>query len=197
MTWSDVADDLLADARARRARRTACAHALRGLDLSWAELDRCPPWLALPGDEARERLCASAGGWWLAAPLRACIDGRQLARVCDLLGEQELARLRDCPSVQRADALNEAPQALLPSAEDTPAHLRACGRALLGWSLPPDLRAPVLGQLGWAVDERHYAAFDTYAAWARQALAAAQQVPPAATRHDTAAADEDEGEGAP
>ena len=178
MTWSDLADDLLADARDRRARRTACARALQGLGLGWDELDGCPPWLALPDDEARERLCASAGGWWLAAPLRACIDGRQLARVCDLLGEQELARLRDCPSVQRADALNEVPRTLLPSAEDTPAHLRACGRALLGWSLRPDLRAPVLGHLGWTVDERHYAAFDAHPSWARQALAAAQSVPP-------------------
>lgn len=180
MTWSDVADDLLADARERRAQRAARARTLQGLDLDWAALDAAPSWLTLADADAREQLCARAGGWWLAAALRASIDGKRLARVCDLLGADELARLRESVAVQRADALNEAPRPLLPPAEDTPAHLMACGRALLGWSLQPASRAPVLAHLGWAVEERHYAAFDACAGWARYAVLAAQQPPAAA-----------------
>ena len=170
MTWSDVADELLVDASARRAQRVGTARALHGLPLDWQALDTCPAWLAAPGEEARERLCAAAGAWWLAASLRASIDGKRLARVRDLLGEDGLAQLRASSSALRAEALDEAPRPLLPPAEDTPAHLLACGRALLGWSLAPALRAPVLAHLGWPVDPRHYEAFDTHAAWARQAL---------------------------
>ena len=48
----------------------------------------------------------------------------------------------------------------------------ACGRALLAWGVPEALRAPVLRQLDWRIDERHYDAFDAHAAWARHALQA-------------------------
>ena len=174
MTWSDAADDLLSGAGARRAQRVAIARALQGSALAWPDIDACPAWLAAPGEDAREQICASAGAWWLAASLRASIDGKRLARVRDLLGEEGLAQLRASAAALRAEALDEAPRPLLPPVEDTPAHLLACGRALLGWSLAPAQRAAVLAQLGWSVDERHYPAFETHAAWARQALRLAQ-----------------------
>ena len=179
----------------RRAQRQATARALTGLDLGWADLDACPAWLALPGEAAaRDWLCAHAGAWWLAASLRACIDGRRLAQVCSLLGEVPLAALRESPDARRAEALDDAPRPLLPPAEDTPAHLLACGRALLGWSLPPTLRAPVLAHLGWPVDERHYAAFDTHRCWALHALHAAQQAEPTPADPDVALLSDEDSE---
>ena len=178
MTAPDHAGDVLAQASARRAQRVAVARALQGLALDWSAIDASPAWLAEPDADARERLCARAGGWWLASSLRACIDGKRLAHARDLLGEPALAALRESAEAQRAEALNQTPRPLLPPAADVPAHLLACGRALLGWSLQPELRAPVLGHLGWVVDARHYAAFDTHADWARQALRAAQQPEP-------------------
>ena len=63
--------------------------------------------------------------------------------------------------------------ASLPSADEMPRHLLACGRALLGWSLPGSVRSPVLAALGWAADESHHAIFDAHADWAQQALDAA------------------------
>ncbi len=161
-----------ADARARRAQRLAVAQALPGAALDWAALDACPAWLARPAP-ARELLCAHAGAWWLGAALRACIDGKRLARVCDLLGEPRLNALRDAPAIARAEALGQAPAPLLPAADDVPQHLVACGRALLGWSLPANERAPVLQHLGWPLDEGPHAAFAAHPDWARQALQAA------------------------
>ena len=76
-----------ADARARRAQRLAVAQALPGAALDWAALDACPAWLARPAP-ARELLCAHAGAWWLGAALRACIDGKRLARVSPLIFKQ-------------------------------------------------------------------------------------------------------------
>ncbi|MDO5626467.1 MAG: hypothetical protein Q4G71_17495, partial [Pseudomonadota bacterium] len=161
------------NAAARRAERLAVAQALGdGPALTWAQLGACPPWLTLPAD-ARELLCAHAGAWWLAASLRACIDGKRLARVRELLGEQSLTALLASPRAQRANALGVAPRPLLPPPEATPAHLMACGRALLAWHLPPALRPPLLAHLGWQVDEGHTAAFDQHRDWARQALQAA------------------------
>lgn len=160
------------DARARRARRLAVAQALQGTALDFAALDACPPWLAQP-PAARDLLCAHAGAWWLAAALRGCIDGQRLARVCDLLGEPRLTALRDHPASAHAEALGQAPRPLLPPADELPRHLLACGRALLGWSLPADLRAPLLLHLGWPHDEAAYTAFATHPDWARQAVQAA------------------------
>lgn len=191
MTGSGRADDPLARSALRRARRAAAARVLQGLALDWSAIDAIPAWLAEGDADAHERLCARAGGWWLAAALRACIDGKRLARVCELLGEPALAELRESASVRRAEALNEVPRPLLPPAERTPEHLLACGRALLGWSLQPDLRAPVLAHLGWTVDEGHYAAFDAHASWAAQALLLAEQPAPEpeALAHSEADAD--------
>ncbi|QTD45503.1 hypothetical protein [Ottowia testudinis] len=167
------------DASARRAARLAVAQALRGSGLDWAALSACPPWLAA-APAAREQLCAHAGAWWLAASLRACIDGRRLARVYDLLGEARLNALRASPDIARAQALNQAPQPLLPPDDDMPQHLMACGRALLAWSLPALPRPAVLQHLGWRIDERHYDAFAAHAAWAAHALQAVlSDAPPA------------------
>ena len=171
MSWQAAAEDTPTDARARRAERRAVAQALRGSDLDLAAIDACPAWLGTPA-AARELLCAHAGAWWLAASLRACIDGRRLARVYDLLGEARLNALRASPDIARAQALDAAPQPLLPPDDDIPQHLMACGRALLAWGVPEALRAPVLRQLDWRIDERHYDAFDAHAAWARHALQA-------------------------
>lgn len=169
------------NARARRAERVAVAQALQGTTLDWAAIDACPAWLALPPAE-RDALCAHAGAWWLAAALRGCIDGKRLARVCDLLGEPRLNALRDAPAIAHAEALGRMPSPLLPPADDVPRYLFACGRALLGWSLPSAVRAPVMRQLGWpAEDEGHHAAFAAYPEWAHQALHAAlgDGLPPA------------------
>jgi len=163
-------------ASARRAQRVAKARALAELALDWAEIDASPSWLALPSGDAREHLGTSAGAWWLMASLKACIDGKRLAKVRDLLGEAFLARLHDCADTQHLELLEQAPRPLLLAAQDMPAQLLACGRALLGWSLPPHLREPVLRHFGWDVEARHYPVFDTHAAWARHALEAAQQV---------------------
>ena len=160
------------DARARRAERLAVAQALQGTALDWAALNACPPWLARP-EADRQLLALHAGAWWLAASLRGCIDGKRLARVCELLGEQRLNTLRDAPAIVRAEALGQAPAPLLPPADDVPQHLLACGRALLGWSLPPAVRIPVLQHLGWPLDEAPHAAFAAHPDWARQAVQAA------------------------
>lgn len=158
-------------AAARRAQRLGAAQALQGSGLDWAALSACPPWLATP-PAARDALCAQAGAWWLAASLRACIDGRRLARVHELLGPATLDALRDSPDIARAQALGHAPQPLLPPEDDMAAYLLACGRALLAWSVPPPLRPAVLAQLRWQVDERHYDNLHAHVAWARQALQA-------------------------
>lgn len=160
------------DARVRRAERVAVVQALPELALDWAAIDACPAWVARSEPE-RELLSAHAGAWWLAASLRACIDGKRLTRVCEMLGEPRLNALRDAPNIARAEALGQAPTSLLPSADEMPRHLLACGRALLGWSLPGSVRSPVLAALGWAADESHHAIFDAHADWAQQALDAA------------------------
>ena len=46
-------------------------------------------------------------------------------------------------------------------------------QSLLGWSLPANVRAPVLQHLGWPLDEGPHAAFAAHPDWARQALQAA------------------------
>jgi len=173
---SAVAHESPVCASVRRARRVATARALEGLKLDWAEIDASPPWLALPDSDARERLCTGTGAWWLMGSLKACIDGKRFAKVRDLLGEEFLARLHDSTDAQYLELLAQAPRPLLPPAESLPGHLLACGRALLGWDLPPNLRVPVLQHFGWSTDERDYTVFDTYAAWARHALWAARQV---------------------
>ena len=101
--------------------------------------------------------------------------------MCDLLGEPRLNALRDAPAIARAEALGQAPAPLLPAADDVPQHLVACGRALLGWSLPANVRAPVLQHLGWPLDEGPHAAFAAHPDWARQALqiALGHEPPPA------------------
>lgn len=163
-------------ASVRRAQRFTKARALEGLTLAWADIDAAAPWLALPGDDARERLCAKAGAWWLMASLKACIDGKRLAKVRDLLGEQFLTHLHESTDANHLELLNQAPRPLLLAAQDLPEQLLACGRALLSWSLPPHLRESVPQHLGWDVEQRHYAVFDTHAAWAHHTLEAAQQV---------------------
>ena len=178
------------DARARRAARLAVAQALPDVGLDWAGLDACPAWVARDVAE-RELLSAHAGAWWLAASLRACIDGKRLTRVCEMLGEPRLNALRDAPAIARAEALGQAPSSLLPSAEDLPRHLVACGRALLGWSLPANARAPVLMAMGWAADASHHAIFNAHADWAHQALEAAlNDTAPPPESSDTGAAPE-------
>jgi len=170
-----VAHELPACASMRRTQRVTTARALEGLALDWTDIDASPSWLALPGDDARERLCASTGAWWLMASLKACIDGKRLAKVRDLLGEEFMTRLHESADARYLDLLNQAPRPLLLPAEEMQAHLLACGRALLSWTLQPHLRAPVLQHFGWNVDEHHYTVFNTHAAWARHALEAAQQ----------------------
>lgn len=170
MSRTEIATPI--DARTRRAERLAVARAMEGASLDWAAIDACPAWLAWPAAD-REALCAHAGAWWLAASLRGCIDGKRLARVCELLGEPRLNALRDAPAIARAEAMGQAPTPLLPPADDVPRHLIACGRALLGWSLPESARAEVLRHVGWAAaDEGHDTAFAAYPDWARQALQA-------------------------
>jgi len=169
---SSAANELPMSASVRRAQRVALARALEGLTLDWADIDISPYWLTLPDNGARKRLCASAGAWWLMASLRACIDGKRLARVRDLLGDEFLARLHESNDVE---LLNQAPRPLLLPAEDMAAHLLTCGRALLSWSLEPQLRVPVQQRFGWNVDERHYKFFDEHTVWAHHALEAAQQ----------------------
>ena len=172
---SSAAHELPMRASVRRAQRVATARVLEGLTLDWTEIDVSPCWLALADNGVRERLCASVGAWWLMASLKACIDGKRLAKVRDLLGDEFLTTLRQSTDAQRLELLNQAPRPLLLPAEDMPAHLLACGRALLSWSLRPHLRAPVLEHFGWSVDERHYKVFDAHAAWAHHALQAARQ----------------------
>ena len=180
---SPAAHELPMCASVRRAQRMATARALEGLTLDWVDIDGSPSWLALPDDGARERLCANTGAWWLMASLKACIDGKRLARVRDLLGDEFLTLLRESADAQCLELLTQAPRPLLLPAEDLPAHLLACGRALLNWSLRPHLRAPVLQYFDWSVDERHYQVFDAHVAWARYALHAAQQANWPAARH--------------
>lgn len=163
---------LTTNARLRRSERLAVAQALPDVALDWADIDSCPAWVARSVPE-RELISAHAGAWWLAASLRACIDGKRLARVCEMLGEPRLNALRDAPTIARAEALGQAPTSLLPAADEMPRHLLACGRALLGWSLPAPVRAAVLAALGWAADDSHHAVFDAHSAWAQQALHAA------------------------
>lgn len=174
----------VAETRLRRARRVAVARVLRQAPLDWQAVDACPVWVAeWPDAPGCERLCLVAGAWWLAASLRACIDGRQLAAVAHLLGQDMLNALR----ADQPDAA-AAPRPMLVPAPELPEQLRACGRNLLAWSLPPALRAPVLQHLGWSHKDQHQAAFDAHRAWAQQAL---QQAQDDALAH--AAADPDAG----
>ncbi len=159
----------VADARARRAERLAVARALHDASLDWAAIDACPAWLTYPEVE-RERLCTQAGGWWLGAALRGCIDGQRLARVRALLGQDWLDALRDAPLMARAEALGQVPSPLLPLADDMPQHLLACGRALLAWSLPEPARTPLLQHLGWVLSADQQAVFEAHPQWARQVL---------------------------
>lgn len=157
------------------------AQSLAPLGLAWSDIDGCPAWVGWTAAD-REAVCVSAGAWWLAASLRVCIDGKRLARVSDLLGQDGVAALRASPVAARADLLNRAPRPLLPPAELVPDHLMAWGRALLGWSLQPALRERLLAHLGWQVDEGHYGALDAYRDWAEHALSLAiQPVPPVVT----------------
>ena len=95
------------------------------------------------------------------------------------------------PAIARAEALGQAPSSLLPAAEALPRHLVACGRALLGWSLPANARAPVLMAMGWAADASHHAIFNAHADWAHQALEAAlNDTAPPPESSDTGAAPE-------
>lgn len=175
------AGDAIAKARLRRSQRLLLAQSLASLGLAWSDIDGCPAWVGWV-DADREALCVSAGAWWLAASLRACIDGKRLARVSDLLGQEGVAALRASPVAARADLLNRAPRPLLPPAEMVPDHLMAWGRALLGWSLPPALRERLLAYWGWQVDEGHYGALEAHCDWAKHALGLAiQPVPPVAT----------------
>jgi hypothetical protein len=172
---STISHELPARASVRRAQRTAKTRALDGLALAWADIDASPSWLALPGADVRDCWSIGVGAWWLAASWKACIDGKRLAKVRNLLGERFLTRLHESSDAQYLDLLHQAPRPLLPAAQDLPAHLLACGRALLGWSLPPHLSAPVSQHLGWREEERHDAVFEAHAAWARYALETARQ----------------------
>jgi len=79
--------DAIATARRQRRQRVLLAQSLAPLGLSWSDIDGCPAWVGWT-DADRDGLCVSAGAWWLAASLRACIDGKRLARVSDLLGQE-------------------------------------------------------------------------------------------------------------
>jgi len=168
------------NATVRRARRIAVARALQsgaGQEclVDWQAIDSAPLWLtATTTEEARQRLCARAGGWWLAASLYACIDGKRLERACAALGQEVLTGIRSCVAQQRSQhAVSECPVMPLPplpAAEKIEIYLHTCGRALLVWGLAPVLRAPILTYMHWAVDEAHYIAFERHATWAHKAL---------------------------
>lgn len=172
--------DAIATARRQRRQRVLLAQSLAPLGLSWSDIDGCPAWVGWT-DADRDGLCVSAGAWWLAASMRACIDGKRLARVSDLLGQEGVAALRASPVAARADLLRRAPRPLLPPADLVPEYLMAWGRALLGWSLQPVSRERLLAHLGWRVDEGHYGALGAHRDWAEHALSMAiQPVPPVA-----------------
>ncbi|MDR2153766.1 MAG: hypothetical protein LBE78_01875 [Burkholderiaceae bacterium] len=172
---SDSAQEFPVYARARRAHRVAKARVLDGLPLTWEDVDTAPSWLAIGEPDARERLCAHVGGWWLMAALKACIDGKRLVKVRDLLGEELLARLHGPADERSAALLDQAPRPMLPLEKDISAYLLACGRGLLSWDLPSRLKALVPEHLGWHVKELDYAVFDNHDVWARYALEMAQQ----------------------
>lgn len=176
----------VAETRLRRAQRTAVAQALWQAPLDWQAIDACPAWaVAWPGAPERERLCLVAGAWWLAASLRACIDGRQLAEVAHLLGQDLLNAVR-----AHQPGATAAPRPMLVPAPELPEQIRACGQNLLAWSLPPALKTPVLEHLGWPHQDPYPLVFDSHDAWARQALQRAQEDALASA----AAADPDVGE---
>jgi len=174
---------ICADAAVRRARRVAVARALQSgekqeLLLDWRAIDSAPLWLtATTTVEARQRLCARAGGWWLAAALYACIDGKRLECACAALGQNVLTKIRNFVAQQRnPNAVSEGfvmPLSSLPSAEDIGIYLHTYGCALLAWGLVPVLRVPILTYLHWTVDEAHYTAFEHHATWAQKALSLA------------------------
>jgi len=188
-------------AATRRAQRIAAARMLQpaaqGVLLDWLAVDSVPLWLVEATTfEARQRLRARAGAWWLAAALYACIDGRRLERVSALLGQELLTEIRIFVRQQRshhgeAEASHphhlakqkvwRFPAPSLPNAEAIDAYMLACGQALLVWSLPSILRTPVLACMDWTVDEAYYPAFVRHRAWAQQALVLALAMPSEAT----------------
>jgi len=190
------------DAAMRRAQRTAAARMLQpaaqGVLLDWQAVDSAPVWLVEASTfDARQRLCARAGAWWLAAALHACIDGRRLERVCALLGQELLTEIRIFvrqqgshdgeaesahPHRRAKQEVWHFPTPLLPTAETMDAYVLACGQALLVWSLPVILRTPALACLDWTVDEEaYYPAFMHHRVWAQRALTLALAVPSEST----------------
>jgi len=180
------------DATVCRARRVAVARALQPREgqewlLDWQAIDSAPLWLTTATTvEARQRLCARAGGWWLAAALYACIDGKRLECACAALGQNVLTEIRNFVAQQHSqNAVSEGlvmPLPSLPGAEDIGMYLHTYGCALLAWGLTPVLRVPILTYLHWTVDEAHYTAFDRHVAWAQKALSltVSPEEPPAA-----------------
>jgi len=187
----------------RRAQRTAAARMLQpaaqGVLLDWQAIDSAPTWLVEATTfEARQRLCARTGAWWLAAALHACIDGRRLERVCALLGQELLTEIRIFVRQQGSYYDGEAesahphrrakqevwhfPTPSLPGAKAMDTYVLAYGQALLVWSLPVVLRAPVLACMDWTVDEEaYYPSFMRHRAWAQRALSLALAVPSEST----------------
>ena len=173
-TLAEPAEDaiqpsLFASMAGRRRQRLAAARLLAGTGASWRTIDACPAW-ATASEGERQRLAAFVGAWWLADSLRASIDGKRLAAVCDVLGEDGLQRLLRAESGGlELDAAPPRPG--LTEASQCADQLQSCGRALLLWGLPAALRALMPTALGWPAPEvNQHHAFDAHIDWARRAI---------------------------
>ena len=137
-TLAEPAEDAIqpsffASMAGRRRQRLAAARLLAGTGASWRTIDACPAW-ATASEGERQRLAAFVGAWWLADSLRASIDGKRLAAVCEVLGEDGLQRLlrAESGSLERDAA---PPRPGLTEVSQYADQLQSCGRALLLWGL--------------------------------------------------------------
>lgn len=157
-------------ASARRAQRLMLAQALSDADFDWTVLNTCPMWLTFSAQQL-DRLAVHAGAWWFAASLRACIDGKRLAKAAELIGKDSMNSLFSISdNSPLAQLLPKAPRPSLPAVQDIHRHFLLAGQALLAWSLPDAARTFIAAQRGWSTDTRNHEHFVAHGDWANHAL---------------------------
>lgn len=87
-----------------RGHLSAVAHLLSDIpsrgDIEWDDLLAVPSWALLQDDAALTVETLSIGAWAHLDQIRRCIDGRLLAHVAGLLGQQELDRIMAAPPLR-------------------------------------------------------------------------------------------------
>lgn len=90
-----------------RGHRASVARLLAGIpargELEWDDLLAVPAWALIQDDAALTVETLSVGAWAHLDQIRRCIDGRLLAHVSGLLGQQELDRIMGADRLRDED----------------------------------------------------------------------------------------------